>query len=265
MPVLIILLSLAMPCLVETSRSASGESSKWPPFLDNFPIDERGQLIRYGQAIVVDTQGTVPGYVGNGLNCTNCHLQAGLTRGAATFVGLGLVYPEYRGRSGRVMTLDERLDECFERSLNGRPLPADSPEKKALLAYIGWLSHGVSREDTLSWRGLKLLAPTRRGDPVKGRELFASRCAACHGEDGQGTATGPPVWGPHSYNIAAGMARVSVAAAFIKANMPLGQGGTLTDEEAYDVAAFINAQPRPDFPGKVHDWPKGGKPADVPY
>jgi thiosulfate dehydrogenase len=163
------------------------------------------------------------------------------------------------------MTLDERLDECFERSMNGKPLPADSPEKQGLLAYIGWLSHGVTKENALSWRGLNKLMPTRPGDPVKGRELFASRCAGCHGEDGQGTAAGPPVWGARSYNIAAGMARVSVAAAFIKANMPLGQGGTLTDDEATDVAAFINVQPRPDFPGKLNDWPKGGKPADAPY
>jgi thiosulfate dehydrogenase len=83
--------------------------------------------------------------------------------------------------------------------------------------------------------------------------------------DGQGTMSAPPVWGPNSYNIGAGMARISVAASFIKANMPRGWGWALSDDEAYDVAAFINSKPRPDFPDKVYDWPKGGKPEDVPY
>lgn len=256
---------LAALFLIEGLLSALAEPPRWPPFVDNFPINERGQLIRYGQAIVVNTQDIAPDFVGNGLNCTNCHLKAGLTPGAATFVGLGHLYPEYRTRSAKVTSLEERLDECFERSMNGRPLPADSPEKRALLAYIGWLSHGVTKADALSWRGLKKVTPSRPGDPLKGKELFALRCAACHGDDGQGTTGGPPVWGARSYNIAAGMARVSVAAAFIKANMPPGQGGTLSDDEATDLAAYIDSQPRPDFPAKIHDWPKGGKPADAPY
>ena len=91
------------------------------------------------------------------------------------------------------------------------------------------------------------------------------KCGFCHGMDGQGTMAAPPLWGPRSYTIGAGMARVGVAASFIKANMPRGWGWTVTDDEAFDVAAYVNGQPRPDFPGKIHDWPSGGKPADVPY
>ena len=161
--------------------------------------------------------------------------------------------------------IKDRLDQCFERSLNGKALPPGSREKEAIVAYITWLSEGVSLESATQWRGFLKLTPTRTPDPVNGRALFAATCMVCHGADGHGTAAAPPLWGPRSFNIGAGMARMSLAAGFIKANMPLGQGGTLTDEEAFDLAAFIVSQPRPDFPGKVNDWPKGGKPADSPY
>ena len=75
----------------------------------------------------------------------------------------------------------------------------------------------------------------------------------------------PPVWGAHSYNIGAGMARVRTAAAFISDNMPFDQPGTLTDQQALDVAAYVNVHTRPDFPDKVHDWPNGDAPPDVAY
>lgn len=240
------------------------EAMKRSP-IDNFPVGERGQLIRLGFDLVMKTKMLAPAFAKSGLNCTHCHLDGGRTIGAASFIGLSLVYPEYRARNARVNTLEDRLDDCFERSLNGKPLPAGTREKEALLAYIAWLSERVSKESALGWRGFPRVVITKPPDAIRGRALFDTTCAVCHGPDGQGTAMAPPVWGPHSYNIGAGMARVGVAAAFIKKNMPPAQGGTLTDEEAYDVAAFINAQPRPDFPGKIHDWPKGDKPADAPY
>ncbi|WP_316683759.1 c-type cytochrome [Ralstonia holmesii] len=43
------------------------------------------------------------------------------------------------------------------------------------------------------------------------------------------------------------MARIYTAAAFVKHNMPLCKGGTLTAQEAVDVAAFFTQQPRPDY------------------
>jgi len=115
------------------------------------------------------------------------------------------------------------------------------------------------------WRGMSRITSTRPPDPANGKNVFEKKCVFCHGIDGQGTMAAPPVWGPRSYNIGAEMARVGVAASFIKANMPRGWGWTVTDDEAFDVAAYINSQPRPDFPGKVYDWPQGGKPADAPY
>jgi thiosulfate dehydrogenase len=58
----------------------------------------------------------------------------------------------------------------------------------------------------------------------------------------------PPLWGPNSYNWGAGMAQVDKAAAFIRANMPLGAGGTLTVQQAWDIAWYIDGQVRPQDP-----------------
>jgi thiosulfate dehydrogenase len=149
--------------------------------------------------------------------------------------------------------------------MNGRPLPPDSSKLQAVVAYIDWLSQNVPHGSQIAWRGIPRIASSRPPDPAKGKVVFEKKCGFCHGSDGQGTIHAPPVWGPRSYNIAAGMARVGVAASFIKANMPRGWGWSVSDDEAFDVASYINSQPRPDFPAKVHDWPKGGKPADVPY
>ena len=218
-----------------------------------------------GYLMVVNTQEYGKAYVGNALTCTNCHLDAGLNPNTASFVGISVLYPEYRARAGRKMSLTDRINECFERSLNGKALPSDSTKLAAIVAYINWLSKNVPSGSTVPWRGIPRLTSTRPPDPAKGKDVFATKCSFCHGTDGQGTMAAPPVWGPRSYSIGAGMARVGVAASFIKANMPRGWGWTVTDEEAFDVAAYVNAQPRPDFPGKVHDWPQGGKPSDVPY
>jgi thiosulfate dehydrogenase len=236
-----------------------------PPSPETIPGSQLGEQIRLGYEIVVNTQEYARPYVGNRLNCTNCHLDGGLNPNAASFVGLAAVYPAYRTRNARMNTLADRVNECFERSLNGRALPPDSSKLQAVVAYITWLSRGVPSGATLSWRGLQRIDSRRPIDPGNGEKVFASKCVFCHGSDGLGTMAAPPVWGPQSYTIGAGMARVSVAAAFIKSNMPRSWGWSLSDDDAYDVAAYINAQPRPDFPGKANDWPKGGKPADAPY
>lgn len=246
-------------------RTGSAAIEFAPPSPDTIPGSQLGEQIRLGYLIVANTQEYGRPYIGNRLNCTNCHLDGGLNPNAASFVGLAAVYPEYRARNARVNTLADRVNECFERSLNGRALPPDSSKLQAVVAYITWLSSGVPSGETLPWRGLQRIESRRPLDPANGKQVFANKCAFCHGLDGQGTMAAPPVWGPQSYNIAAGMARVSVAAAFIKSNMPRSWGWSLSDDDAYDVAAYINAQPRPDFPGKANDWPKGGKPADSPY
>jgi thiosulfate dehydrogenase len=236
-----------------------------PPSPDTIPGDLRGESIRMGYLMVVDTQAYGKPYVGNALNCTNCHLDAGLNPNTASFVGISVLYPEYRARAGRKMSLTDRINECFERSMNGKALPADSTKLAAIVDYIDWLSKNVPAGSTVPWRGIPRITQPRPPDPAKGKDVFMTKCSYCHGTDGQGTMAAPPLWGPRSYTIGAGMARVGVAASFIKANMPRGWGWTVTDEEAFDVAAYVNGQPRPDFPGKVNDWPQGGKPADVPY
>ncbi|MEO6306359.1 MAG: c-type cytochrome [Nitrospiraceae bacterium] len=236
-----------------------------PPSPETIPGSQLGEQIRLGYEIVVNTQDYAGPYVGNRLNCTNCHLDGGLNPNAASFVGLTAIYPEYRARNAKVNTLADRVNECFERSLNGRALPPDSSKLQAVVAYITWLSRGVPSGATITWRGLQRIQSRRPIDPGNGGKVFTSKCVFCHGSDGLGTMAAPPVWGPQSYTIGSGMARVSVAAAFIKSNMPRSWGWSLSDEDAYDVASYINAQPRPDFPGKANDWPKGGKPADSPY
>jgi thiosulfate dehydrogenase len=236
-----------------------------PPSPETIPSGPRGEQIRLGYEIVVHTQQYAKRYVGNKLNCTNCHLDAGLNPNAASFVGLSVQYPEYRARAGRQVTLAERINECVERSLNGKALPPDSSKLQAVIAYIEWLSQNVPAGSTVAWRGISPLTPIKKPDPVRGKAVFFKKCFFCHGTDGQGTMAGPPLWGPGSYSIAAGMARISVAASFIKGNMPRGWGWTVSDHEAFDLAAYINSQPRQDFPGKKFDWPQGGKPEDSPY
>ena len=63
------------------------------------------------------------------------------------------------------------------------------------------------------------------------------------------------------FNWGAGMGRFSNAAAFIMADMPLGLPGTLTDQQAWDVALYMNSHERPQDPrytgnvqGTRHDF-----------
>lgn len=275
--VLAVVVSMAIGCVPPprvTGSENSGRPSDTeatvnalfaPPSPENIPGDLRGEQIRLGYLMVVDTQGYGKRYVGNALNCTNCHLDAGLNPNAASFVGISILYPYYHERAGRRMSLADRINECFERSMNGKSLPPDSVKLTGIVAYIEWLSQSMPAGSAVPWRGVPRLTSTHQPDPLNGQKVYEQKCLFCHGSDGQGTMTAPPVWGPRSYNIGADMARINVAASFIKANMPRGWGWTVTDDEAFDVAAYINTQPRPDYPDKVHDWPKGGKPMDVPY
>ncbi|HEX6531519.1 MAG TPA: c-type cytochrome, partial [Nitrospira sp.] len=246
-------------------HQASIDAVFTPPSPESIPPGLRGEQIRMGYEVVVHTQRYAKRYVGNKLNCTNCHLDAGLNPNAASFVGLSTQYPEYSARVGRKITLGERINACFQRSLNGKPLPPDSSKLQAVIAYIEWLSQNVPRGSAVAWRGISRLSPIRQPDPARGKAVFSKKCFFCHGSDGQGTMAAPPLWGPGSYSIAAEMGRISVAASFIKGNMPRGWGWTVTDTEAFDVAAYMNGQPRPDIRGKESDWPKGGKPEDSPY
>ena len=240
-----------------------------PPPQSAMPDGPLGAAVRLGRSIFVDTQARVKAYLGNGLVCVSCHLDEGRAAYAAPLVGLTGLFPEYRARRGSVESLEQRINDCFLRSMNGKALPSGSPEMIGLLAYTAWLSQGVPTGAEVVGRGFHDIASPSPPDATRGKALFAAKCAACHGADGQGVrgAQGafvfPPLWGRESFNSGAGMARVSVAAAFVRAKMPLYNAGTLSDQEAYDIAAFFTAQPRPDFAGRAGDWPKGDRPGDA--
>jgi len=235
------------------------------PSLDSIPSTPEGERIRLGYNLIVQTGTYAKAFVGNRLACSNCHLEAGRRVGAGTYVGVIYAYPRYKARVAREISLEERINECFERSLNGKALPPQSPEMDAIQAYLSWLSQDVPPSANLSWLGFPLMNMPRKPDKLNGQRVFADSCAGCHGPDGQGTMVAPPLWGPRSFNIASGLARLSKAAGFIKTTMPFTQPGSLTDADAYDVAAFMNRHPRPDYALKAFDWPKGEKPVDSPY
>jgi len=213
-------------------------------------------------------------FVGNGMSCGNCHLNAGQRDRGMPLVGVAGVFPEYRTRSGRLISLEDRIRDCFERSMNGTAPGYDAPELLAVAAYVAWLSEGQAMGKSPPWRGRNTIAreaqvPVARLDTAAGHALYARACIGCHGADGQGVAVGGatpgPLWGPRSWNDGAGMARVYTAAGFIRHAMPLTAPGSLTDREAQDVAAYINAQPRPSYARKAEDYPGAKIPPDAVY
>ena len=228
------------------------------------PAGPQGELVRRGRAIVLATPDSLPRFVGNKLNCGNCHMDAGTRAASGPWVGVAGSFPQYNARADRQFHLEDRINECFRRSLNGRHLPQGSPDMAALVAYMRFLSTGIPQGTKPAWLGLKKLAK-RAPSPAAGRKVFEETCVNCHGQNGEGTDAAPPLWGRESFAIGAGMARISTAAAFIRWNMPFDRPGTLTDQQAWDVAAYLLKHPRPDTPGKERDWPKGDAPEDCPY
>jgi len=190
-----------------------------PPAETALPEGPMGEAIRLGQKLFVNTPQYAAKYSGNALSCGSCHLEGGRAAYAAPMGGLWAAFPTYLPRAGRVGTLEDRINGCFLRSMNGRPLPAGSEEMRGLLAYIWWLSREVPVGAEVQGRGLPALPPPAKVDPTRGRAVYARACEACHGPEGAGSADIPPLWGPRSFNIGAGMARTSKAAAFVKGNM----------------------------------------------
>lgn len=223
-----------------------------------------GASIRRGHALLAATRDSLPDHVGNRLRCMSCHLDDGRRAYAAPLVGVYARYPQYRARNAKVNTIEDRINGCFQRSMNGRPLPLDGRDMHDITAYLAWISRGIPVGATMKGQGFVTLRPLPP-DTARGATLFASVCARCHGTNGDGTVIAPPLWGPESFNIGAGMARLRTAAAFIRHNMPFDNPGSLTDQQAFDVAAYIVSRPRPDFPGKENDWPNGDAPPDAPY
>jgi thiosulfate dehydrogenase len=173
-------------------------------------------------------------------------------------------FPQYRSRNALINLIEDRINDCFLRSLNGTALPREGRDMRDLVAYFGFISRGIAPPGEVAGLGVRTL-PALVPDTARGREVFATVCTRCHGPEGQGTALAPPLWGERSFNIGAGMARLFTAAGFIRENMPNDRAVVLTDQEAMDVAAWVLARPRPDFAAKAEDWPNGDPPPDVAY
>jgi thiosulfate dehydrogenase len=241
--------------------------------------------IRWGFRLFTNTPTEAPHFVPGKISCSNCHLNAGQRDRALPIVGIAAAFPEYNRRSGRLYTLNDRIVDCFLRSQNATGVDAaikdrsqlptpNSKEVLALNAYISWLARGYQMGKSPAWRGKNGIAaekqiPLDKLDPKKGEALFMERCINCHGADGQGVAIGDkkagPLWGPDSWNDGAGAARIYTLAGIIRYMMPYTNPGSLTDEEAQLLSAFINSKPRPSFPFKDQDYLTEKIPPDSVY
>jgi thiosulfate dehydrogenase len=253
-----------------------------PPDPLSISEEKNGDLILYGRDLIARTadylgpEGIVKP-MSNGMNCQNCHLDAGSKPFGNNYMAVAATYPKFRARSGTAETIYKRVNDCFQRSLNGQALDSSSREMKAIEAYIRWVGQAVPKEKTPKGAGLmKVKFLNRAASPDSGQVVYVAKCQSCHGADGQGLAMPegngrryPPLWGEKSYNEGAGLFRLSMFAGYVKANMPFGasyQNPQLSDAEAWDVAAFVNSQPRPKHPFLKTDWPKiAAKPFDHPF
>jgi thiosulfate dehydrogenase len=246
--------------------------------------DSAGRLIRFGRDLIANTaeflgpRGRIA-HLSNGMNCQNCHLDAGSRLYGNCLGAAAANYPgkKPRPRSGRIESLEFRINDCMVRSMNGRPLDSLSHEMRAMVAYLKWLGKDVPKGTRPAGTGIRDIPfLDRAADPANGARLFVENCQRCHQADGQGQPDSgghsykyPPLWGPGSYNTGAGLNRISRVAAFIKDNMPFDKAShsnpVLSDDAAWDLAAYIVSMPRPrkTFAG---DWPRlSDKPVDYPY
>ncbi len=183
-------------------------------------------------------------------DCKGCHGLDG--KGAAPGI------PHLAAQSERY------LHASIQAYLEGRRTHA------ALRDMIAGMSEADVRNVVAFYSGLPAVpvaagASAPRFLPYEHGKALAADCARCHGADGAGTTIAPPLWGAGSYNIGAGMSRLRTAASFIRHNMPQDRPGTLTDQQAFDLAKFVNSHSRPDYALKHLDWPNGDPPPDVAY
>lgn len=251
-------------------------------FTDNETGGKERSMIIYGQDLVAHTakyfgpKGTIA-HTTNGMNCQNCHLDAGTRPWGNNFGAVYSTYPQFRGRSNSIQDIYGRVNDCFERSLNGKAIANNSYEMQSIYAYMKWLGKDVPKGKKPYGAGLpKLTLLNRAADPAKGKMVYINVCQSCHGDKGQGMLNlegteyaYPPLWGEHSYNDGAGLHRLSSFAAFVSNNMPYNQAThqhpKLANEDAWDVAAFVNSQPRPHI-DQSKDWPDISKKSfDMPF
>ena len=245
------------------------------------PVDSSGSQVRYGKKLIENTayylgpKGTVA-HTSNGMNCQNCHLDGGTLPYGNNYGKVYSTYPQFRARNNGMQSIYDRVNDCFERSLNGIALDSNTHEMKAIYAYMKWLGNGIPKGVAKGGTSLmKIKYLDKAADPIAGRDVYINKCQSCHGKEGQGQinleGTGyiyPPLWGEHSYNDGAGLYRISSFAGFAKNNMPFGtdyHDPKLTDKEAWDIAAFVNSQPRP-HKDQSGDWKNiTKKPIDFPF
>jgi len=250
---------------------------------NQYHIPEKDSLARYGHELIANTsyylgpKGIVK-QITNGMNCQNCHLNGGTIPWGNNYGAVRSLYPQFRARSGSLETIVKRISDCMERSLNAdKAIDSNSKEMKSIIAYMNWLGDGIPKGRKPKGSGIMdLTYLDRAADPQKGQIVYTSKCQRCHGANGQGQPNideigyqYPPLWGENSYNTAAGLYRISRFAGYVKNNMPFGEveyhNPQLTDEEAWDVAAFVNSQSRPSKIFK-EDWPDiSKKPVDHPF
>jgi thiosulfate dehydrogenase len=265
----------------EKQLGVSHDSVSVVPDINELTYSDRDDLVRYGKTLIDSTSkffgphGSIAS-ITNGLNCENCHRESGTKLYTNNFLSVASTYPKFRERSGRLESVEWRVNECMQRSLNGEPLDSLSKEMRAMVAYIQWTGKNIHKNEKIKGVGnYELPFLPRAADVVKGKTMYLSKCASCHGKNGEGVMSAdgasyvyPPLSGEHSYAVSAGMFRLTKLASFIKNNMPLGATYTnpmLSNEEAWDLAGYINSQPHPrkKFPT---DWPVlSTKPVDYPF
>jgi thiosulfate dehydrogenase len=242
------------PKMAPDQSQADARPAFSPPRAASAPADPWGDSVRLGEKLLTDTATHAPKYVGNSLVCSNCHLDAGRKAGAAPMWGAFVNFPAFRKKNGEINSFQKRVQDCFVYSLNGKPPPLGSRELLAIESYAAFMAQGLPSGVSPPGRGFpKLAAPALPAEDGRGRTVYAKHCSVCHSPDGQGQSVDgkvlyPPLWGPKSYNWGAGMATIDKAAAFIRANMPLGREGSLTVQQAWDVATYIDGKARPQDP-----------------
>ena len=258
-----------------TNRNIGGKARAQPAIA----TEEYGRrlIMQTSELLGPDVRDANMHYSGSRLACASCHLGAGTEPGTLTLLQATEHYPRFSARVGAKTDIEDRVNECLQRSMNGKPLPRDSAEMIAMAAYIrslGGLNQAMGAGQRKAHEPTAFKTPNRAANLVAGKEVFAERCAVCHGPDGSGLRASadpkrgyvfPPLWGQDSFNDGAGMHRVLTAARFVKARMPLGSPD-LTDDQAFDVAAFFNSQPRPEMANLAVDYPdRAAKPVDNSY
>jgi thiosulfate dehydrogenase len=253
------------------TRSVVKTAAFEPPPDSAIPAGKFGDVVRFGEQIFRDPATYASQFVGNQLRCSSCHLQAGRQAGAAPMWGAYTAYPAYRSKNGHVNSYEERLQGCFRYSMNGKAPALGDPVLVALESYSYFLAKGLPTGENAPGRGFPVLPkPPLPADDTRGAQVYAQSCASCHGAQGLGQSSDgkmvfPALWGPQSFNWGAGMASITSAAEFIHAHMPLGLGGTLSTQQAWDVATYVDSQVRPQDPRftgdveqtrkKYHDTP----------